>query len=133
MHACVCAFMRSVCLAGSVQNPGGVLVTDIFPIANHTNGPPFNMSEQLVKDLLEPVGFQCKITRLWTMCVLLYIKSAACCYTRSCRETEPKKYEEREGEREGNRGEIRGGEEKERDREIESECRRKTGPSSAGL
>lgn len=42
-----------------VVKPGGELVIDIFPIGNHTTGPPFAMSEQLVRRLLEPVGFEC--------------------------------------------------------------------------
>eukprot|EP00038_Savillea_parva_P028738 m.66755 g.66755 ORF g.66755 m.66755 type:complete len:213 (-) comp8383_c1_seq1:46-684(-) len=37
--------------------PGGELVTDIFPIGTHTSGPPYAMSVDLVRGLLEPLGF----------------------------------------------------------------------------
>ena len=40
--------------------PGGVLVTDVFPVGTHTTGPPFAMSEQLLRSLLEPAGFACR-------------------------------------------------------------------------
>ena len=40
--------------------PGGVLVTDVFPVGTHTTGPPFAMSPQLLRSLLEPAGFSCR-------------------------------------------------------------------------
>lgn len=40
--------------------PGGELLTLIFPIGDKVGGPPFKVSLELVKGLLEPVGFQCK-------------------------------------------------------------------------
>jgi methyl halide transferase len=40
--------------------PGGELLTLIFPILqDKKGGPPFEVSLSLVKDLLEPVGFEC--------------------------------------------------------------------------
>lgn len=44
----------------SLLKPGGVLVTMIFPICDKPDGPPFAMSIELVKSLLEPVGFSAK-------------------------------------------------------------------------
>jgi len=41
--------------------PGGELVIDIFPIGTHTTGPPFAMCEELVRGLLEPLGFVCTL------------------------------------------------------------------------
>eukprot|EP00287_Rhodomonas_sp_CCMP768_P010150 CAMPEP_0196737878 /NCGR_PEP_ID=MMETSP1091-20130531/15463_1 /TAXON_ID=302021 /ORGANISM="Rhodomonas sp., Strain CCMP768" /LENGTH=213 /DNA_ID=CAMNT_0042081785 /DNA_START=175 /DNA_END=816 /DNA_ORIENTATION=- len=40
--------------------PGGELVTLIFPLGDHTSGPPYAMSTDLVKGLLEPRGFVCE-------------------------------------------------------------------------
>jgi methyl halide transferase len=40
--------------------PGGELLTLIYPIGDHTTGPPFSVSLQLFTQLLEPVGFACK-------------------------------------------------------------------------
>jgi len=37
----------------------GELVTLIFPVASYQGGPPFAMSEKLVRSLLEPEGFSC--------------------------------------------------------------------------
>lgn len=38
--------------------PGGVLVTLIYPICDKPDGPPFKVSTEVVRDLLEPVGFE---------------------------------------------------------------------------
>eukprot|EP00040_Diaphanoeca_grandis_P004043 m.26825 g.26825 ORF g.26825 m.26825 type:complete len:269 (+) comp15561_c0_seq1:86-892(+) len=38
---------------------GGVLVVDIFPIASHTLGPPFALSEEMLRTVIEPLGFVC--------------------------------------------------------------------------
>lgn len=32
-------------------------VMDIFPVGSHSGGPPFAMSEALVRGLLQPLGF----------------------------------------------------------------------------
>lgn len=37
---------------------GGELVSNVFPIGPFRGGPPFALSPEIVKDLLEPVGFQ---------------------------------------------------------------------------
>ena len=39
--------------------PGGELVTLIFPVADYEGGPPYAMSEGLVRSLLEAHGFVC--------------------------------------------------------------------------
>eukprot|EP00929_Paragymnodinium_shiwhaense_P119144 TRINITY_DN9101_c0_g1_i2.p3 TRINITY_DN9101_c0_g1~~TRINITY_DN9101_c0_g1_i2.p3 ORF type:complete len:110 (+),score=18.13 TRINITY_DN9101_c0_g1_i2:490-819(+) len=36
---------------------GGELVTLIFPVSDKVGGPPFKVSPELYKELLEPVGF----------------------------------------------------------------------------
>jgi SAM-dependent methyltransferase len=38
--------------------PGGVLVTLIYPICDKPDGPPFKVSTEVVRELLEPVGFE---------------------------------------------------------------------------
>eukprot|EP00041_Stephanoeca_diplocostata_P007473 m.106336 g.106336 ORF g.106336 m.106336 type:complete len:74 (-) comp16894_c0_seq12:145-366(-) len=43
--------------------PSGTLVLDIFPIGDHTTGPPYAMSAKLVEDLLTPLGFTCTLLR----------------------------------------------------------------------
>ena len=40
--------------------PGGTLLTLIFPICEKEGGPPFKVSLQLYRELLEPVGFECR-------------------------------------------------------------------------
>lgn len=40
--------------------PGGELLTLIFPIIDRSGGPPFAMSLELVRSLVEPAGFTCK-------------------------------------------------------------------------
>ena len=40
--------------------PNGELVTLIFPIVEKEGGPPYAMSMDLVKSLLEPLGFEAK-------------------------------------------------------------------------
>jgi len=40
--------------------PGGELITLIFPIESREGGPPYAMSIDLVKNLLEPEGFVCE-------------------------------------------------------------------------
>lgn len=38
---------------------GGELVTLVFPLGDYEGGPPFAMSEGLLRSLLEPRGFEC--------------------------------------------------------------------------
>jgi SAM-dependent methyltransferase len=38
--------------------PGGELITCVFPIGKRKGGPPYEMSVPLVRELLEPVGFE---------------------------------------------------------------------------
>jgi SAM-dependent methyltransferase len=48
----------------SLLSPSGVLLVMIFPICNKQGGPPFAMSPELVRSLLEPAGLveiDCKI------------------------------------------------------------------------
>jgi hypothetical protein len=40
--------------------PGGELLTLIFPICDKEDGPPFKVSLEVYRELLEPVGFMCK-------------------------------------------------------------------------
>ena len=40
--------------------PGGLLVTLVFPICEKEGGPPFKVSLELYRQLLEPVGFECR-------------------------------------------------------------------------
>ena len=37
---------------------GGILMTLIFPICDKPDGPPFNVSLELIENLLIPVGFE---------------------------------------------------------------------------
>lgn len=45
-------------MADLVQ-PGGELLTLIYPICDKPDGPPFAVNLELVRGLLEPVGFEC--------------------------------------------------------------------------
>ena len=38
--------------------PGGELVSNVFPTGDFQTGPPFAVSPEIVKNLLEPVGFE---------------------------------------------------------------------------
>lgn len=40
--------------------PGGLLLTLIFPICEKEGGPPFKVSLEVYRELLEPVGFECR-------------------------------------------------------------------------
>jgi hypothetical protein len=42
-----------------VIKPGGELLTLIFPIIEKEGGPPYGVSLELVRGLLEPEGFEC--------------------------------------------------------------------------
>lgn len=42
-----------------IIKPGGEVLTLIFPIVEKVGGPPFAVDLQLVKNLLEPAGFEC--------------------------------------------------------------------------
>ena len=45
--------------------PDGVLAACVFPIApNKVGGPPFALSPQLLKDLLEPTGLKCEVVEV---------------------------------------------------------------------
>mmetsp|Transcript_9030 Transcript_9030/g.18248 ORF Transcript_9030/g.18248 Transcript_9030/m.18248 type:complete len:146 (-) Transcript_9030:771-1208(-) len=50
-----------------VEPKQGELFTLIHPIGSWTDGPPYAVSPQLVKDTLEPVGFHAKELRPSTM------------------------------------------------------------------
>jgi hypothetical protein len=39
--------------------PGGQLLTLIYPICDKVDGPPFAVNLDLIRQLLEPVGFEC--------------------------------------------------------------------------
>lgn len=39
--------------------PGGEVLTLIFPIREYEGGPPFSVSLELVRSLMEPAGFEC--------------------------------------------------------------------------
>lgn len=41
-----------------IIKPNGLLVTLIYPILEKEGGPPFKVSLELIKSLLEPVGFE---------------------------------------------------------------------------
>lgn len=47
-----------------IIKPSGVLLTLIYPISDHLDGPPFAVNLQLVKVLLESVGFECLELRM---------------------------------------------------------------------
>ena len=38
--------------------PGGEIVSLVFPVGDFEGGPPFALSPDVVKDLLEPAGFE---------------------------------------------------------------------------
>ena len=44
--------------------PGGELLTLIYPIRDTEGGPPFSVNLELVRGLLEPVGFECMELKL---------------------------------------------------------------------
>ena len=41
-----------------IIKPGGEIVSNVFPIGPFEGGPPFALSPDIVKSLLEPVGFE---------------------------------------------------------------------------
>jgi cyclopropane fatty-acyl-phospholipid synthase-like methyltransferase len=41
-----------------IIEPGGELVTVLFPIGDYEGGPPYAMSLELYKQFLEPLGFE---------------------------------------------------------------------------
>ena len=40
--------------------PGGLLLTLVFPVCEKEGGPPFKVSLEVYRELLEPVGFECQ-------------------------------------------------------------------------
>lgn len=59
----LCALIPSVRGAWAKQHaallkPGGTLLTCVFPICDKVGGPPYALTVELVRSLLEPEGFQ---------------------------------------------------------------------------
>ena len=44
--------------------PGGEIVSLVFPVGDFEGGPPFALSPDVVKDLLEPAGFGVSLTEV---------------------------------------------------------------------